>query len=179
MAKHAVLRTDNMDGTILGEDLVSGKYLPGDTATAIDNGNVVVIGDLIDGEREMRKLTTPAANTNLWDCGVVGSEEVLKDKSYNTLDEFYNEAGAPCRVYRFKPYKIFSVTKEAFASGASAQLKVGGVVELMAGTTFNCVASATASTTQVGKIIAVEGDFYVIQLAGVSQPTAAAGGVGG
>lgn len=176
MAKHAVLRTDNMDGTVLGEDLVSGKYLPSDTETDIDNGNVVVIGDLVEGEREIRELDTPTASTNLWDCGVTGTPEVMKELPYNTLDEFYNKAGEIVRVYRFKPNKVFSVTREAFTTGVDAQLKVGGIVELMAGTKFNCVASATASTTQVGKIIAVEGEYYVIQIASAKQDTAASVG---
>lgn len=175
MAKHAVLRTDNMDGTVLGEDLVSCKYQPSGTDTAIDNANVVVIGDYLDGEREVRAATTPAATSVLWDCGVVGSEEVLKNVGYNTLDEFYNEAGAILRVYRFKPYKVFSVTAEAFTSGSSAQLKKGAFVELAAGTQFTAVAAASGTSTLVGKITAVEGKYYVIQITGMPAATDGAG----
>ena len=68
---HGVIRTDNMLGTDVGTHLVSFKYQPSDTDTAIDNGNVVVIGDLINGEREVHTATTPAANSALAKIAVV------------------------------------------------------------------------------------------------------------
>ena len=41
---HAICITETMSGTKNGVDLVSAHYVVGDTPTAIENGNVVLIG---------------------------------------------------------------------------------------------------------------------------------------
>ncbi len=160
---YACVRTDNMSGTINGQDLVSVKFYGGSNPAAIENGNVVLVGEFLEGEREVRKATAPAANSDIYKCALIASEEVVKSKSHNNLDEFINEAGDIARGYRFTKNGLFAVTKEAFASGAV--LAVGSIVELTATTKFNAVASATASTSQVGTIVLIEGEWYVIEIA--------------
>lgn len=160
---YACVRTDNMSGTVNGQDLVSVKFYNGTDVAPIENGNVVLVGDYIEGEREVRKATAPAANSDIYKCALIASEEVVKTKSHNNLDEFRNEAGDISRGYRFTKNSIFSVTKEAFASGAS--LEKGAIVELTATTKFNAVKTATASTSKVGTIVLIEGEWYVIEVA--------------
>lgn len=166
---HGVIRTDNMLGTDVGTHLVSFKYQPSDTDTAIDNGNVVVIGDLINGEREVHTATTPAANSALAKIAVVASVEVMYDERKKNLDDFYNEAGKICRGYYLHSKDVFSVTADALSIGSGVTPAVGSIVELAAGTKLNVVASLTSGSTQVGTIAAIEKagryTYYVIQIA--------------
>lgn len=158
---NARIRTDNMSGTVEGKNLVSLKY-----EGAIENGNVLAIGAFIEGEREVRTGTAPQKNTPLRDLAVIATPEVIKSKTYHSLGEYINEEGTILRGYRLTPRDYFSVTKEAFDEGASAQLKVGGIVEVKAGSTkLNAVASATEETTTIGKIVLVEDEWYVIEVA--------------
>lgn len=159
MAKYACVRTDNMSGTIMGKDLVSLKY-DGD----IENGNVLAIGDFVEGEREARVGTAPKKNTALNKVALVATPEVVKVKQYNGLGDFINKNGDLVRGYRLISGDIFSVTKEALDGGA--QIKKGAVVELKDNSTkLVAVATPTSETTTVGKIVLVEGDWYVIEVA--------------
>ena len=160
---YACVRTDNMSGTVNGKDLVSVKYFEGENEAAIENGCVVLVGEYLEGQREVRKATAPAANSKLADVALIANEEVVKTKSHNTLDEYVNEAGAIVRGYRLaEPKQMFSVTKEAFATSATPAK--GAVVELMKGNKLNAAVSATEGSTVVGKIVAVEGVWFVIEL---------------
>lgn len=163
---HAVVRTDKMFGTDNRTGLWIVKYLPSNTATAIDNGNVVVRGALVSGEREIYTATTPTASAALEDVVLVATPEVEYDERKYPIDEFENKAGAPIRAYSLKPGCIFSVTKDAL--GGVASPAVGNVVELAAATKLKVAASATSGSTQVGKIVAIETvgrfTYYVIQV---------------
>lgn len=85
-----------------------------------------------------------------------------KTKAHNTLKEYINIAGLNVRGYRLSSKDCFSLTKEAFAS--DSVLAKDSVVELAAGTKFKAVASATGDSTTVGKIVAVEGEWYVVEV---------------
>lgn len=150
--KHAVVRTDLMYGTDVRSGLVSVKYMgsSGDTPTEIDNGHVLKVTELMEGEREVYKGVDVAADTPVGDVVLVTSVEVMYDERMRNLDEYYNEAGKICRGYRLHSGDIFSVTAEALDGTPT----VGHVVELAAGTKMKDVASATESTTTIGKIIA-------------------------
>lgn len=166
---YGVVRTDNMQGTDVREGLVSIEYLGADgkTPTAIENGNVLKVGALKDGEREIRVGAAVAANTPLNEVVLVASPEVMYDPRKRSLDEFINEAGIPARAYRIHSGDIFSVTKDALAGKSSPA--VGDVVELAAGTKLNVAGSATNGSTVVGKILAIDvvGNYtyYAIQVA--------------
>ena len=158
---YGVVRTDNMFGTDVRAGLVSIKYMGanGQTATAIENGNVLkvgaLMGDATNGyEREIFVGAAPAANDELKDIVLVATPEVMYDERKRNLDEFINEAGRACRGYRLHKGDIFSVTKDAL-DGVAAPA-IGNVVELKAGTKLNVAASATSGSTQVGKIIAID-----------------------
>lgn len=159
MKTYACVRTDNMSGTVEGKNLVSLKY-----NGEIENGSVVLVGDYIDGEREVRNASAPAKDSNLRDLALIATPEVIKDKDYYSIANFVNESGSICRGYRLTSGDMFSLTKEAFADGSS--LKKGSVVELLADSLkLKAVETATASTTTVGKIVLVEDGWYVIEVA--------------
>lgn len=160
---YACVRTDNMSGTTIGKDLVSLKYFDGeDKEAAIENGSVVLVGAYLDGQREVRKATAVAKNSKLSEVALIAHEEVDKTKAHNTLKEYINIAGLNVRGYRLPSKDCFSLTKEAFT--ADSVLAKDSVVELAAGTKFKAVASATDGSTTVGKIVAVEGEWYVVEV---------------
>jgi hypothetical protein len=160
---HAVVRTDAMDGTDVRSQLVSVKYMGADknTPTDIDNGNVVLLDKLAEGEREVYVGTDVAANSKLSDVVLIASPEVMYDERLKNLSDYYNEADTISRGYRFHSGNIFGITEEAL-NGTKA---VGDIVELAAGTKLTSVASGSGATV-VGKIIDIEKagryTFYVI-----------------
>ncbi|MBQ2212325.1 MAG: hypothetical protein II410_05475 [Ruminococcus sp.] len=167
---YAVVRTDKMIGTDVRSELVSVRYQPGDTMTEIENGNVVKLGALETGSREIYKGVTPAANDDITAIVLVASPEIMYDERKRNLDEFINKAGTIARAYRLHKHDIFSVTKDALDGAATPA--VGDVVELKAGTKLNVVAAASGATqgsTVVGKIIDINivgrYTYYAIEVA--------------
>lgn len=166
---YGVVRTDNMQGTDVREGLVSIEYLGADgkTPTAIENGNVLKVGALKAGEREIRVGAAVAANTPIEEVVLIASPEVMYDPLKKDLDQFINEAGFPARGYRLHHGDIFSVTKDALAGAATPA--VGNVVELAAGTKLSVAASATGGSTVIGTILAIDVvgkyTYYAIQVA--------------
>ena len=168
MAKHAVVRTDLLDGTDVRGQLVSVKYMgaDGNTPTEIDNGNVLKVESLIDGDREVYVGAIPTADTDINDIVLIASVEVLYDEHKKNLDDYVNEEGKICRGYRLRHGNTFSVTKEAL-DGVESPAK-GNIVELKASTKLNIVEAATSGSTVIGKILDVEVGsrytYYVIKI---------------
>lgn len=153
--KYSVVRTDNMMGTDVATYLDSVRFYDAqNAAAAIENGHVVKVGALLDGERELHKATAPAANTPIKEIGLVATPEVLYDERQKNLDEFINEPGTNVRIYYLHTGDEFSVTTEGLS--AAADIAVGNTVELQADTKLKVVASATSGSTAIGKVIAVE-----------------------
>ena len=175
--KYSVVRTDNMMGTDVGTYLDSVRFynvktVDGesvDVEAEIENGNVVAVGDLLKGERELHRAVAPAANTDLKKIGLVATPEVIYDERKRSLDQFINEAGGNVRVYYLHSGDEFGVTIEGLNVASGYTPKVGDAVELMAGTKLNVKATATNGSTQVGKLIAIEKagryTYYVVRVA--------------
>ena len=175
--KYSVVRTDNMMGTNVGTYLDSVRFYEVkvvgnknvDVEKEIENGNVVEVGALLEGERELHRAVAPAANTDIKKIGLVANPEVHYDERKHSLEEYINRAGQNVRIYYLHSGDEFSVTAEGLNIASGYEVKVGDAVELMAGTKLNVVASATSGSTQVGKIIAIEKAgrhlFYVVRVA--------------
>lgn len=115
MAKYGVIRTDSAPNKIR-----SAKYYVGNTATAIENGNIVQVDVLLDAtaNREIFKAITPTAITNL-NLGVVASPELIYDetlKSGQALDQFINAAGQPITVILPEKGKFISISDECITA---------------------------------------------------------------
>jgi hypothetical protein len=158
MGEYAVVRTDNISATILGKNLVSLRF-----DAAIENGNVLKIGDLEAGQREVRVGEVPEVDTALGDIALIISEEVPLRQPYGGLSDFINEADAVLKCARLTSKDIFSVTAPAVDGAVGAA--VGYTVELQADTNLNIVATPTGGSTVVGKVLALEGDYIVIEVA--------------
>lgn len=159
----AKFRSDNMSGTTLGKDIVAIKYRPSNTDTAIENGNIVVIGGLITGETDVRKADTPTATSAFNMLAVVGGVPVDKTKAYNAEDDFINPAGVATRAYRLRSGDMYAVTADALS--AAEAIAVGNVVEVQAGTKAKVVATLTTNSTKIGTVYAIEGEWIVIEVA--------------
>lgn len=157
---YAVVTREKMTSEWVGSARLSAKYLPSGVETAIENSNVVVIGGLINGERELYTTTTPTATSALSAIGVVTTPEVMADERKKNLEDFRNEAGDAITVDRLFSGDIFSVTED----GLTGTLTKGFVVELQAGTKLKAVATLTAGSTKVGTLIDITNGKYAIQV---------------
>lgn len=165
MAKHAIVRTDNMHGTVFGADLVSGIYKVSGVATAIDNGCFVVPGAYATGEREVRVCATPAVDTAVAALALVASEEVDTSRKYNALADFENKAGDIIRCYKLKSGDIFSVTAEALSVASDVTPTVGtSILEAQAAVKGKLVNSGTQGSTKIADLVAIEGDWFVFRV---------------
>lgn len=158
MAIHAVVRTDLMSGTDVRADLVSITYMgaDGQTPTDIDNGNVLKVGSLMAGDREVFVGAVPAANSNLNDIVLLAAPEVMYDERLRNLSDFYNVKNKAVRGYRLRSGNLFGVTADGLEGTFTSANAVGKIVELQASTKLKVVASLTSGSTQVGTIEAVE-----------------------
>ena len=166
MAKYPVVRIDNMSGTKNPENLVSLRYFVGTTETAIPNGSIVKLAGLLTGEREVYQAVAPAADTPINELVLVASPELNYDERQTGYDDFTNEPGgvAP-RGYRLVENSVFSITADGLTATTPI---VGNIVEAQADTEPKVVTTLTSSSTQIGKIEAIETagrfTYYVIRI---------------
>ena len=173
---YTVWRSDLMSGTDVAADLVSCRVYDTDEENpiAVENGTIVELKGLEEGQREVFKAVLATAASDLNNCVVIGSEEVMYDERKKNLDEFINEAGVICRGYVLRSRNMFSVTKEGF---------VGGTVPSAAGTGVGIGTGGKIDKagTGLGTCVAIEAagryTYYVIQIG--KTEAAAATGVGG
>lgn len=146
--KHSVVRLDNVEYS----PIETIRYNNGTADAAIDNGRVLKLDSLLDGERNIFKAVAPAADTALAQVVLVASPELMYEAHKNALSDFENEAGSNARGRGFYNGMKFSVTTDAIDGTAA----VGNVVELQAGVKLKTVKTATAGSTQIGRVIAIE-----------------------
>lgn len=150
MAKHAVIRLDEMTGTNLSAALKSVRFYDAESkAAAIDNAQLVVLGDKYD--REVYKATAPTASSKVGDLFLTAGVELFYDETRtHYLTEWENEADRALRVYKVSQIEgqTFSATEEAF-DGTPA---VGSFVGFAADSTKLLIQSAADDKT-FGKIV--------------------------
>lgn len=157
MANHVMFRSDNMAGTTLGQYLVSLRV-----ATEIDNGMLVAVGALEDGQREVKAMADIAAGTKVGEIAVLGSEEVDPEASFDTVGNFTNKEGTIARGYILHEGGAYSVTADAFDGAVPTK---GAKVYAKAGSNKH----ATSGDVEIGVCEAIETDgattWYVIRIA--------------
>lgn len=162
---YGVIRTDRMFGTDNRAGLISVKYMgaDGETPTAIENGCVVNVVGLMEGEREVYRGITPKGREKKEQIAIIATPEMMYDEHKHDLDEFINEAGKICRAYRPHSGDIFSVTIDALTH--RADVAVGDAVSVDEG--VKLVVSDSADTP-LGTVIAIDQvgkyTYYVIQV---------------
>lgn len=159
---YTVFRSDLLSGTNVAADLISCRVYDADgKAIAVENGTIVELQGYEEGEREVMKAVLASASSNLANCAIIGTPEVMYDERKKNLDEFINEAGSICRGYIPRSCNMYSVTKEGFvggtvaAKGAKVGIGEGGKLD--------------AAGTGFGIIMAVEPagryTYYVVKIA--------------
>ena len=163
MSNHAIVRLDNCSAQYNGALVKSVKYFVGDTATNLDNGNVIALSGLMAGEREIYKAIAPATATRnvLLACGV----ELMYDEStYHGLGDYQNEAGKPFRAIELQTGDTFSATAEAFDTTPAK----GNYVTVAAGSTKMTIKTSVTTETVLGTIVAIEtvgsDTYYVVSV---------------
>lgn len=151
--KHCICDSSNLLGS-----RVPSMHKNVKISVDLDNGCIVELGDLATGEMEALEGKEPTASTPLNKIALIKAPEVMKDERLKSLADFYNKAGAIVRGYMLHDGDQFRMTKEGF-DGTPA---VGSIVEAGDGYKMKVVASATGGSTQIGKIIAVEGNYFVV-----------------
>lgn len=159
--KYTVIRTDNMSGTDQRADLLSVRvYDAGGNAIEAENGAIVKIGSLVDGEREIYKATLATAADSIDDCAILAGVENPYDERKKNLDEFINVAGSNVRAYVPRNRNFFSVTAEGFVGGTAP------AVDAEVGIGANGKIDASGTGFGVCKAIEIAGryTYYVIQI---------------
>ena len=116
------VRLDVMSGNKDNSQVKSAKYYDTDVTAGVENGTVVAIGGLIEGEREIHKVTA-VGETDTY-VGLVTTPELTYDESkYNGIDVFTNAKDDVIRVHVLHAGDIFSIgnsdSTEDMAMGAN------------------------------------------------------------
>ncbi|GLB26600.1 hypothetical protein LXJ15735_28410 [Lacrimispora xylanolytica] len=159
MADYAVITREKMASEYDGTKRVSLKI-----NEDLQNGSVVVVGDLVSGKREVFATTKPTASTKLTDIAILTTPEVIADERKKNLSDFTNKAASllPATGDYLTAKDIFSLTAEGF-DGTPA---VGNIVELQADYKLKVVSSATAGSTSIGKIVDFANGKYAVKVIG-------------
>ena len=135
MANYAVVRLDNLSGQDVHADMRSLRMYDGTGSSAnqieVENGVIAELVALETGEREMWKAVKATSESDITDCVLIATPEVLYDERKRNLDDFINEAGKAARGYILRRGNIFSVTEEGFVSDTPPA--VGGAVGIGTG----------------------------------------------
>lgn len=153
----AVVRLDKMQAIYAG-NIESVKFFDAsDQPASIENGHVVTLVGLLEGEREIKKGVAPATTSD--DIVLIAGVELMADQTVtHGLDEFENPADKPFRAYHLYEGDIFSVSHNALTLIGTAPV-VGNFVAVQPGSTKLKEYDATslpADAAFVGKIIATE-----------------------
>lgn len=151
-----IVRTDRLAGTSVPSLLVSARYQVSDVDTAIENGSIVELKGLMEGQRELYIAGKPTADATLGKLALVATPEICYEADKRRLSDFINEAGSNIRCYILHSGDIFSVSK----AGVDGSAAVGSKLAVQAALKLKVDAAGT-----FGEIIAIENDMVVIQVA--------------
>jgi len=152
MAKHAVITRERVAAEWDGSKRVSLKC-----KADIDNGNIVVLGDKLPGERELYDYSIPTASTKLDEIVILGTPEVMADERKKNISDFYNEVGQPMDGDMLEKTNYVGLTEEAFGGTPV----VGEFVEIEGGSTK--LKPAATDANAVGKIVDLYNGKYGVQ----------------
>ena len=122
MEKRRFIRLDVMSGNRDNTQVKSAKYFKDGEPAQVENGTIVAIKGLVEGEREIHKVTAVGeADTYV---GLVTTPELTYDESkYNGIDVFTNAKDDVIRVHVLHAGDIFSIgnsdSTEDMAMGAN------------------------------------------------------------
>lgn len=108
MAIYRHIRLDVMSGNRDNSQVKSAKYFKDDAVAPVENGTVVAIGGLLEGEREIHKVTDVTDSDTF--VGLVTTPELdYEERGYCGFEMFCNEKDEPVRVHVLHEGDIFSI----------------------------------------------------------------------
>lgn len=147
---HAIVRLDKVHSVYSGH-----IYSVVNTGADMDNGNVVKLGTLVTGERELHATVTPSAGDG--SLYLIASPEIIYDQSTSksgALENFYIKQNVAARAYKLEAGDIFSVTYDGLTLLAADAVK-GNKIVAQSGLKLKEVASVTTEKF-VGTILDIE-----------------------
>lgn len=158
---YTVVNTDSMQGTTDGTQLFSARYHADGKEAAIENGSIVALEGLIEGETEIFKAVAPTADAKAEKLYLVATPELMYEDNKRNLTDFTNKAGATLRLYGLVTRNIFGVTETGFTTKPAVGdgVSVSGVKLAKAGT------KEAAIGTVIEKRKTISGTFYYIMVA--------------
>ena len=148
MANKGVFNAELMASTKVGSLLRSAKQ-----ATDIENGSIVRLDGLLDGEMHLYEAK-PLTDIEQQVWFVDGVPLVYDEQVTMGKDDFVNEAGKAFRVRKPMVNDIFSISASMIDAIATAPV-VGNVVESAVGNKVAEATTATATASFVAEIEAV------------------------
>lgn len=79
----------------------------------IEQGSLVAIGDLVDGEREIYNAAA-VANATAEKVALIASDEVDYDPRKAMWEDFTNEANYPAKAYELNENDEFTISEDGF-----------------------------------------------------------------
>lgn len=102
------IRLDVMSGNKDNSQVKSAKYYKSNAAAEVENGTIVGIKGLLDGEREVHRVEDVTASDTL--VGIISTPEVeYSEDGYHDIDTFVNKADDTIRVHVLHEGDIFSI----------------------------------------------------------------------
>lgn len=151
MAK-TIMVSNNLSGTY-DYQLAHVKFFNGSgTATAVENGAAVVLGEYINNETCKATAPTVTTATGIY---IIGGD-VMDNHNYEPkkLSDMENAADKIVRAYYANPTGTFSITVDGFTSGTKSKAAVGKYVTLTANDTkFTVADSAPTGGGFYGQIV--------------------------
>lgn len=116
----AIVRKDKMLAGYNGNlESVKVHNTAGSQKVEVTNGVFVVVGALLQGEREVKKATLAGASDAVKDVLLIHNAEVMYDERKDKLADFRIKADKVARAYRLHTGDIITLTEDLF-SGAVA-----------------------------------------------------------
>jgi len=145
---YGIFIAENMASTKVGSLLRSAQQ-----ATAIENGFIVTLGNLVSGEENLYTSSAISANTDTVYL-VDGVEVVASEETTKGLDDYQNVANKPFRVRKPMVGDIFSISEASITELAGGQVVEGNFVETPAsGNKLTEAAALTAGVSFGAKIV--------------------------
>lgn len=102
------VRLDVMSGNKDNAQVKSAKFYNDGAVAEVENGTIVAIEGLLDGEREVHKVT-PVTEESAY-VGIVSTPEVeYEERGYHGIDTFVNKADDVVRVHVLNVGDVFSI----------------------------------------------------------------------
>lgn len=150
--KYSVVRLDDVRSIYVGHihSVVNEDGI-------LQNGNIGVVGGLLENERELRGFTAPTGTTQ--PVALVAAPEINYEqyrRADAALENFYIPIGKPVRAYELERKDIFSVSLDGVTT-LDEDIEVGAKVTTAAGSFKPTeVASPTGNEAFLGEVIARE-----------------------